>query len=1250
MHDDRDQSATKPRILKKRRPSVLTDPAGLEHPDLPTNTTTTTTTTTYSASPSESPKPVRPSLMGSMRRPPSMFGSLRSSTRSSYDTSDYPDEPLSATPSISLSQADGSADIFPLSTNVLHHGEVQTSSGLLRKRKEYVVVTDSALHRFKSQGKASEVFSSIKNPSHRHAQSPSVGSQSDLCSLAESGDRDGRLPLRQIVSVRSMDDGKSSFAIEMAHLDEDCSNNGSVMNLQFSNLGERDTWSQHLRHAVNEARLRDETYVSPANLEYVARIMERDGDYDPANCAVFKAVQRHSAKTTGRSSSEDLSKVSSVICFLAIGVHKIHIIQPQKLGSRMSTPSLTSNMSQPSYGILTLTSLKINSQDDSFELTFRQPLKQSRVLYLASSASHEVGARIQFAEMFLRPNRATASYRFQAPKAVEAMLSEPVASDVEEHHCLDRTLSAYCVGYGVSPANIRYSIDYDCEDAPRFGLLPPPDTRRQDYSSLELLAVLRALRFNDSFGSISFSGVSLDSLNGLHDYHGREHSSPHTKLLSHSKSVGSDAVKPSLLVQEIRGLASGSKRLRRLDFSNCISSGGTGAVTPILEDDTAKSTDPGCDIVEAIFPLCKQQKTNVDWICLNGIGLSDTDLDYLVSAAADRSSHFRAIELNRCGLTDRTLGLILDALRAQESTLEALKIAGNPARLNPVTFDTQLSMFGLIRKLDLSWTNRNSGQEPFFTAETLLMWRLQELRLSGTALNEATIDAMAVYLAHPQSQALRELTVDQTYVTGNDIATLLQSMTIEQGQGRDLHFDISQARLSKDVERVSQAIASGFAPTHLTMRAIEYREESMFRKVLIALTGNKTIQYLDMSQTALPGDAGDDTCKALERLLAENDTLLAFDLSGDDSRLATSKIGPGINEALAGLKRNKAMRRFHVEKQKLGLQGSSTLADVLKVNNTLQELYCDNNEVPLQGLTDLVNSLVDNTSVIYLPAMHDGRAAAFKTAEAAMKAMTSCTPTQSRTSYQNPSAGVQRRLTNARRNVAKAASAYTPSFTTLSSASRTGSPLTGPKSPPPGSASAPPQALKLRKGSQTSTTGITTTFTVQDIQNTHRLLSEQWDRQCERLEQYLNRNWFLLNDIPVETAPVGEDEVDRPDSVGSISKMLQQVKYDTTPRAEKPLYFDSATLDAGGTGCSTSGSDADSDPPTTPEERRPSLLKEKGSAISFKQFLIGSDSKSLHELEDEDAQSGLGHLTIATHSVYDEEDPNTPTRTHAEAI
>lgn len=338
----------------------------------------------------------------------------------------------------------------------------------------------------------------------------------------------------------------------------------------------------------------------------------------------------------------------------------------------------------------------------------------------------------------MRPEWESRPYQFIVPDDVKHdILRQPSPHPIDQNS-LDNTLIGYCVAYDVKPENIRYQITYPPEDQPRFELLRPVGLRRNEYTVLELLAVMRSLRYNENFGGISFKDVRLDILNGLCDEYGAEHVCTKTKRGTPVRMDVEELGRSCLLVQEIRALAVTSRRLRRLDFSSCIARRPRHSMDP-----TSRDRDMGCGIVEALFPLCKYETTNVDWIALNNIHLSETDLDYLVAAAVERNCHLRALELSGCGLTDRTLSLILDSLRPQETTFEALDISSNPLRLSPTTFDSQIGVFGYLTKLNLSHLARTSGPEPLISLETFQAWKLQELVLSGTSLNSAMVDAIA---------------------------------------------------------------------------------------------------------------------------------------------------------------------------------------------------------------------------------------------------------------------------------------------------------------------------------------------------------------------------------------------------------------------------------------------------------------------------------------------------------------------------
>lgn len=105
---------------------------------------------------------------------------------------------------------------------------------------------------------------------------------------------------------------------------------------------------------------------------------------------------------------------------------------------------------------------------------------------------------------------------------------------------------------------------------------------------------------------------------------------------------------------------------------------------------------------------------------------------------------------------------------------------------------------------------------------------------------------------------------------------------------------------------------------------------------------------------------------------------------------------------------------------------------------------------------------------------------------------------------------------------------------------------------------------------------------------------------------------------------VEDEKFERPESVGSIGKVLEQVKSDTTPRVEKDTYFDRT----------------DEAPPPLPTatEKQP---------MSFKQFIIetgpASPDVSMDEMEQRTKQ-----LRIDT--SFDYEEPKTPTQTHQPSL
>lgn len=257
---------------------------------------------------------------------------------------------------------------------VLHHGEVQTTGGMWRKKSHYLVLTDTHLVRLKNQGKAAEIFPSIASSSGRmtpvsRQSTVSLVSLQDQTAATYSAEISG-IPLSHIVAVYRTDEHRGLPAVEICYLEE---RTGRVvfLALQFSDSEDLNLWLVGIRSAAESVRLTDPLAIDRKTIEYAVRALEHDRDYDPDHFHMFRIVQRSPSKGSNRASSEDVAKWTPTLAYLAIGAHKVHIIPLQKSSTRSSLVSLSECDSAWSFGLMTLTALWMYQGDDSFQMNFR---------------------------------------------------------------------------------------------------------------------------------------------------------------------------------------------------------------------------------------------------------------------------------------------------------------------------------------------------------------------------------------------------------------------------------------------------------------------------------------------------------------------------------------------------------------------------------------------------------------------------------------------------------------------------------------------------------------------------------------------------------------------------------------------------------------------------------------------------------------------------------------------------------------
>ncbi|KAK5094858.1 hypothetical protein LTR70_003829 [Exophiala xenobiotica] len=1024
---------------------------------------------------------IRPKILSRANRN-SVFGSLRSPHSRDEDEKTLT---KSDSKSSSLQSDVDSPGRGLFGDQVKRAAEVQvTGSSMFRKRTQYVVLTESHLIRFRSQAKASEMFPIIphagKNSLPRSTMS-SIGSYTDMQTGPYSDITQG-VPLDEVVGVYRIEDGRPYFTVELSYMDEQ-GKRASSLQLNFGGPRDAEAWMVAIRENAAIRRTQSTRRYTQRTLEYLARTLEKEQDYDPLHFRVFKVVQRSPVRQAGtRGPNDELSKSNSSVSYLVIGINKVHLIAIPKASARSSSTSLSDLDTPPaSFGITTLTSIKLRSNDDGFDIYFRVPLRQPYLASLASYDSGQIALWLRYASEYLRPEWTVQPFVFDVPQGLEEEMAPPTFPP-EDNNCFDRTLIAFCAAFNADTSRIYYSVDFQCEDAPCFRLLAPEVG--PSYTVMELLAVFRALRYNESFTSISFANINLCPLRNVYDPFGESDDGLCTR-----SGVFVDVPEHatlSALQQEVRALALKSRTLRRFDFSHSL---------PGIKAGQSSG------IPEALTTLCKKSATNVDWFTLNGIQLSEHDIEFLVDAASERQCHLRALEIGECGLSVHDVDVLLSTIAIHDNTMEVIDISGTQGRFSPELFQRAIGALYRLRRLNLTRVQKTAGPEPLIAPEILLSWRLESLQLNGTTLNEQSVDTLATYLASPKSDLLRELSINQCGLTGKDLGIFFQSMTREPGVARNMHVSASENRLGVSSSLLCRCIAEDYGPASVTMRMVDFDKEYQFRELVAALAKNTTIRSLDISQASLPYDASMETCEALKDMFAKNHTLEELDISGDVAHLDVARFGIGLNIALLGLEENNALKLLRIEHQNLGLQGANTLAGVIEKNSCLAEIHCEHNDINLQSFTVLVSSLKKNKTLLFMPAQDADRVKSMEKVREEFEAMNQSDEPKS------PRTGTLMKSFHA---VAHKA----------------------------------PLVTRHRRQSSTLSAQSSSSYTQRDFNETLLALEEQWNAQVARLQQYLLRNYQLVKGWDELESKSEKDGRTRPNTADSLARMLAKVNFD----------------------------------------------------------------------------------------------------------
>lgn len=541
---------------------------------------------------------------------------------------------------------------------------------------------------------------------------------------------------------------------------------------------------------------------------------------------------------------------------------------------------------------------------------------------------------------------------------------------------LRRTLDAFLSAYHCS--TVEWEINWKTALAPEFRLLPPKTG--DAYTNLQLLAVMRSLRYNGYFNSISFNGVDLSGLWEKMDTAGRTPVPYINRSCLALSEVELGHVRfGSLLHQEIHALAFCSETIRQIDFTNCF------AEKSIRRKMSSEASGPG--FLFPILNLLELGLTKCNRLLLGGNHLRSADIDDLIEALMTQNVEIQALDISNCGLSDLALRDIFEVLYHQGHSLQSLNMSGNRGRVHASLIANLSRAIYDLRKLDMSGIIMGDIPGPVFSFETLSRFEyLEELNLSQYKVNDATLNALEKYLSQkplplepyasghpdsrenspPPSSTFRKLALNNCGINGREAARLTRALADHPG----VHLHLNGNPLEDGIDDFSRALALTPGPSGLHMDMVEFRHETNFVALMKALTMNRHITFLSMAGTAptplADGPCGPEVCEALEAFFRGNTSVRYLDLSGYSGKLDEGQLARGFARSLRGLSTNETLTHLRIHNQNLH-DDVGTLGVVIRQNSTLRMLDCQDNSWNLTSVQFLCKSLKLNKSIVEFP-------------------------------------------------------------------------------------------------------------------------------------------------------------------------------------------------------------------------------------------------------------------------------------------
>ncbi|KAI1500573.1 hypothetical protein F5X99DRAFT_234453 [Biscogniauxia marginata] len=841
---------------------------------------------------------------------------------------------------------------------VVKSGPLQPEASILKPKKEYLVLTPAALVKFKSHNAAASQFPQILSP---NSTVECISSTGEIKNSAET-----YVPLEKIVSVFKDEGTRPSFGIEVWWSSPSAF---TCLQLDFILPDDRDEWLKQIRHAT---KLRGRSLPddrAPTDIELDLRLIleakhkhQKDTQID-----IYPIIPRR-PYTRLRANSEEVKKNwrGSSSFYLAFSKNSILLAQ----FSRSPTGQKV-NPSLVQFGLVTLSRVHTQVNDERFDLVFRLPLDEPKKVALSSRYHRTILSKLYKADAYLKP--AWPLWTRREVFLVDGEAHQTPLPNGEDYGGFKTTLEAFLEGYHCPAVN--WTVQWkNVRHPPQFHLLQPKIQSR--YTAHQLLAVFRALRFNDYFKSLSFCDIDFHSLSGVVDNIKRLESTvwlSRTGKRSLTRTEFELVENSSILFQEMVSLLLGSESVRYINLSNVL-----GSVHTMPEPGrTACIPSPisgVCEIIPPFILLWRSSQTRCSSINLSRNRLGEIDVVEMCRTFQNRPGFLKSLDISRCHLDENALIHLWGALHEQGSSLEILDTSYNSGCIEATRVSHTLNEASRLKCLNLAYSLKGNLDGPLFcpwsTTASFGPWQLEELDLSGWKINFDTLCGIMKYIELDESRGLRRLALNNCGLSGEMATGILCRL----GSGRDLHLFLNENPLEAGSTDWIDLIHGNEAPKKLHLDMIQFQHEANFNRLLNALSHNQTIEFLSMVGTGPPARAGSKTASLLSQVFESNNTLKFLDLSGYSGKLEDGHLGWGISDALSGLKQNTSLRQLCVRNHDIGAAEDVTqLCRVLATNRGLAMFDCRNNNFDHHQFAKLAHALTFNHQLISFPVVDADR-------------------------------------------------------------------------------------------------------------------------------------------------------------------------------------------------------------------------------------------------------------------------------------